>query len=338
MKILLLRTWITNIGNGFIDKGAKTILEQAFPNAELVESSGYPYLLSSRRNHGFLPNFFLKNKEPTSSFESTVSGTVPNQMESVGKLVDADVAVLPGCVLYPHVLERYKPIFRYLEENQIPLLLLGAGGGNYEPDTKEWVRDFLSETRIAGLMTRDSDAFEAYQSEVTQSYDGIDCAFFIDDWYEPPESDVEIDVWTFDKVNEPDISTSRKIVRANHEPFGKPYDDIWQQIRHYRSQLPFFEQETIFMSDSLRDYLFLYANSGQTHSDRIHACIPTLAYGNEAQFWYDTPRDALFEKVLDEDITEQPVRIDRVMLDSKKQEQVNALQEIITNKFEQPIS
>ncbi len=33
MKILLLKTWLTNIGNGFIDLGAKACLRKAFPNA-----------------------------------------------------------------------------------------------------------------------------------------------------------------------------------------------------------------------------------------------------------------------------------------------------------------
>lgn len=33
----------------------------------------------------------------------------------------------------------------------------------------------------------------------------------------------------------------------------------------------------------------------QVYSDRVHACIPTLAFGNKARLFSNSPRIALFE-------------------------------------------
>ena len=43
------------------------------------------------------------------------------------------------------------------------------------------------------------------------------------------------------------------------------------------------------------DYLLLYRNASEVYSDRVHACIPTLAFGNKARLFSNSPRIALFE-------------------------------------------
>jgi hypothetical protein len=85
------------------------------------------------------------------------------------------------------------------------------------------------------------------------------------------------------------------------------------------------------MSDNVRDYLFLYKNAVETHSDRIHACVPALSYGNEARFWFDTPRAALFDRVSDKTISERTVSLDMDQLSEQKSEQVSAVAEIISD-------
>ena len=45
------------------------------------------------------------------------------------------------------------------------------------------------------------------------------------------------------------------------------------------------------------DYLCVFFNTEETHSDRAHACIPTLAFGKPAKLYIDTPRAALFDQI-----------------------------------------
>jgi len=85
--------------------------------------------------------------------------------------------------------------------------------------------------------------------------------------------------------------------------------------------------ENVFVSDLVTDYLFLYANADVVRSDRIHACLPALTYGNRAQFYFDTPRANLFDRVpIDGDATSEPVRFDMDDLEREKDAQVDALE------------
>ena len=113
MRILLLRTWIANMGNAFIDKGALMSLKKATPKSDIYEVSGYPNFLFAQNNPGLMsyhnkiglcikrsPNILARKMKDEHPF-------VQNCL-NVGELINADVAVLPGCILYPHAIEIYK--------------------------------------------------------------------------------------------------------------------------------------------------------------------------------------------------------------------------------------
>jgi hypothetical protein len=326
MNVLLLRTWLTNVGNGFIDKGARTIIRDAFHDAAIIEVSGYPNLLANRRNDRPVPGG--PGRLVSDGLQKTVSGagTVQESPTNVGELVEADVAVLPGCTLYDHVLEPYFPLLEHLRRNEVPLVLLGAGGGDYEPETQSSVREVLDVMDSLHLITRDSTAYDNYTSLAETAHDGIDCAFFIDDWYVPPDSSEPLTALTFDKRPEPDIDPKNTIMRPCHTPFGTTlaFDRPIRQLNMARNTRKPFRGQDRFVSDILTDYLFIYANAETTHSDRIHACVPALTFGNEARFYFETPRANLFEKVLDEYIGDGLVSLDRSRLDELKEEQVTA--------------
>jgi hypothetical protein len=172
---------------------------------------------------------------------------------------------------------------------------------------------------------------KCYSDVATHSYNGIDCAFYINDWYEPPEANTEISVHTFDKQEEPKINSPGKVIRPDHFPFKEPHGNIVQKYSKYRDQQTLLnKQNNVFVSDMLEDYLFFYSNSEVTHSDRIHACVPTLTYGNKAQFWFETPRAKLFDKVLDTSIQSSPVKLDSGKIDRLKLNQTKELQNILS--------
>lgn len=324
MKILLLRTWLTNIGNGFIDKGGHVAVERAVPDADIVEVSGYPNLINQRLQNRY-NNLFrnVLSTLPGGWSPSILEASTPMESYSNADMIDADVAVLPGCVLHPHALDPYLPTLRNLHDRNIPIILLGAGGNDYSEETQRYVRSVLNELDIKVLITRDETAFECYSDSVEFAYDGIDCGFYINEWYDGGELDGDFVAVTLDKIDEPPIDTEYEIRRIDHAPWGSPYT-ILSQIFGKAS-----EPHPRFRSDLLEDYLMLYANAHLTVSDRIHACVPALAYGNSARFQYDTPRARLFDKVFNENVVGETVRADQDRLSKLKEQQVNTLRSSI---------
>ncbi len=91
-----------------------------------------------------------------------------------------------------------------------------------------------------------------------------------------------------------------------------------------------FDRPYTMVSDLPSDYLSLYSHAHVTYSDRIHACIATLAFGNRAQlFGRHVPRLRMFERVGVGDILQHPVQLDMQILDDEKQKQVAFLRDIL---------
>jgi hypothetical protein len=188
---------MTNIGNGFIEKGARALLEGA-TEANIIETSAY-------------------NRHRLQPLQDNTSN-----ITHLAEFFDPDVAVLPGCVLYEHALKMFKDILISLHDHEIPIILLGVGGGNYEPETKAYVREYFSNIPIEAIITRDSTAYEAYNDLAAKAYDGIDCAYWIDDWYEPPNMNKSFVVSCFEKGNEPKLKTESLIIRPKHRAIDAP--------------------------------------------------------------------------------------------------------------------
>lgn len=84
-------------------------------------------------------------------------------------------------------------------------------------------------------------------------------------------------------------------------------------------------------SDYPLDYLFLYRNVTETHSDRVHACIPTLSFGNKAKLYSDSPRIALFENVCINinEMKSKPVSLDKTHLKDLQDRQIAFLKNLL---------
>lgn len=334
MRVLQLRTWITNIGNGFIDKGAKMCIEKAISNPEITEVSGLGQKASYQTGLPFLKEYVLDIFGRGHNIQSYAPKKSPSF--SISEHLDFDVAILAGCVLDRH-LEWYEPILQEISDRNIPIILLGVGGLSYDEKTKSRIQETLSKLNIQGMITRDDDAYRCYSDYVEHAYRGIDCAFFINDWYNPPDSLEEFIASTFDKDSEPPYETDLKIVRPYHKSLSTPMSGLTtvvgeimiQRLRQHR--VNFFNKNNILVSDLLEDYLFVYKNSVETHSDRVHACVPSLVYGNRAKLHIDTPRSGLFDRVLKQDITNEVVEVDQDRLSKAKTEQVENLSKIISN-------
>ncbi len=69
-------------------------------------------------------------------------------------------------------------------------------------------------------------------------------------------------------------------------------------------------------SDEPWSYATVYAGARLTLSDRVHACVAALAYGNPAMLFTPSPRAALFERLGLDAIRRQPVSLPRERLDA----------------------
>lgn len=335
MRILLLRTWLDNIGNGFIDKGARVTIERAFPGAEIIEVSGYPNRVADRKRikglRGLAGLAMRERGQLGRDLEEFSS--IQRRMVNLAEFVDADLAVLAGCVLDNYSLRKYMPTLQKLRARGVPLLFLGAGGSDYTPTTSQFVKKALGMLKPVGIITRDSNAHKLYSQEVKHHHNGIDCVYFINDWYQPPTAREPFVAFAFDKAGEPaGLPDDVRAIRLNHSPFGDPHLDAMRRA-YSRLAHPinhsFYEQDSIFVSDLPEDYLFVYANARETHSDRVHACLPALAYGKSARFYWSTPRGALFEQVGLQDIGHRLVTLDQDRVKELKRQQVGALRAIV---------
>lgn len=342
MRIILLKTWITNIGNAFIDKGAKTCIKNAFPNAEIIEVSGFSNMTVMTSGTKFIARYIGEkigkygNVLVRYGDKKMKETTIKSNFVNIGEMIDADLAVLPGCVLDIYI-EFYMKTLIKIKEAGIPILLLGAGGHDYNYEKSKKVKSYFKRIEFSALLTRDSTAYRTYSSDFKISYDGIDCGFFISDWYTPPQSKEQFAVNAFDTMREPKIDIEGKIIRAHHGTIISTYSGVMPalgSIFNLKTRVRNFDvlnENNFFVSDCLEDYLFLYSNAKEVHSDRVHACVASLSYGTPTKFYYKTPRAKLFDRIGAQKIYNQIILPDKDNIENEKKMQVLALRRIVEN-------
>lgn len=340
MKILLFHTWDTNIGNEIIDKGAKTCLNKASPDSEIIEVSGLSNYTVMRSGMKFFTRYIGENNRLLKPLTRFAYNRIENAQEkssfvNIGELLDADLAVLSGCILDIH-LDWYAKTLKKMRDKGIPIILLGAGGMNYKTETQERVKKLITKINPKALITRDSMAYECYADLFENSYDGIDCGFFINDWYTPSKSSEKFIVLAFDKMKEPKIGTNFKVIRTHHEPIEPIFSGYMTAIgilsitRHRLKTFNLLKRPGFFVSDRVEDYLFLYSNAEEVHTDRVHATVSSLAYGTPVKFYSETTRSGLLNKVSKtEKLKENTVTINKSELKKKKMDQISYLENML---------
>jgi hypothetical protein len=307
-------SWPQNIGNAFFDFGAEAIIREAFPDADIYRMGGAVHWMfnnSSRTRFGIFGKIIRK----FTPIHHPVNG---NSFE-IGQFADIDLLVFPGMSMCEEFAVNNGPTFLEANTRGVAILGLGAGGALYTTREVEKFSEFFNKLQNAAIITRDEDTFKLFHKSIKKIVSGIDCAFFLPDYFRAPKLVIsDYEVVTFDATNPPDDLRHPKNKRffAHHDlwgPLPKKYTSIKGTI----------------VSDVPEDYLSLYANCGTTYSDRVHACIASLAYGNRAQLFSNTPRKALFAKLNLAGITSRPVKLDQALADQLKKEQVEKTREVV---------
>ncbi|WP_300725343.1 polysaccharide pyruvyl transferase family protein [uncultured Bacteroides sp.] len=316
MKIgLFTSVYFNNIGNAFIDLGAEATINEAKPaDAEIVKVSQCAnFAATMGRTFLFKENPIINwlwvrvmQKFAKKLHDRSYKSVKTMDVFSVANIAKFDYFIIPGCVLTVPFFKIYGELLRNKVKQGCKLIFLAASGNHYTDYEVNYVSEFLKELKPYAIMTRDSVAYKHYAKFSENTYNGIDNVFFVNR-LDIPKCETTVSpyiVLNFDEPKHNGIKellakkfADKNIIYTNHKPF--PYANVSKLVK-----------KGIMVSDYPLDYLLLYKNVTETHSDRVHACIPTLSFGNKAQLYSDSPRSALFENVGITDIKDHPVKVE----------------------------
>lgn len=287
--------WPTNIGNAFVNMGTINLLKAALGSSgEVFHAGGFSdYLFNCAGNR---------------------SNSLPFE-----KIVDCDYVVNAGMTMCREHLAEGVPSYQEYARRGAKIIFLG-GAGEYTDSEVKIVRQAMEKFTVHALISRDHYTFEKYSDLARHAYDGIDSALYISDPFEPLPLDLpEFDVMSFDRMKEPAIDHGdRLIVRTHHT--------CWPES----TKQEYFESPYTLISDLPSDYLSLYAKARTVYSDRVHACMAALAFGNQAMYFdKKSPRIRMFERVGAPGILEAAVRLQMEKIAQEKKRQVEFLKTIL---------
>ncbi len=298
--IYFTQIWDTNIGNAFIDIGTLISLNEAMKgkNHTLIQTGTLnldmdflsknqiitPFMRPFWRSFGkYLGRDFLDKRY--------------NMIKSCDRFNLADViksnyVVFSGCILTVLYFRAKEKLFDKLVKKGVKIIFYGVGGNTYSEFELKYIRNKLNNIKPYAILTRDSISFKHYSDLAEHSFDGLEPAFYLNKLSYMKEIELDITpyvVLTFDKFDNRDIE--KKI----EEKVGKEYNVIKVSHIPYPNNASFIENppKYRFISDSPYDYLLLYAHAKEVHTDRVHACVSTLAFGNPCRLYNETARAAL---------------------------------------------
>ena len=308
--------WPTNIGNAFIDFGIRYLIKKTIPNSKVYFASNamnwiYYKYGNPKRNVNFL---------------------------DVAGVIKADFYVFGGSMLSPSWFKDHLKLFQELAKKDSKIIMYGVGGETYSDNEINETRKYLKKLNMFALISRDEKAFKNYCDLVEHSYNGIDCAFFLNDAFIPAKLDLsEYVVFSFDNMAEPNIEleVKEKIIRTHHAPWRFLSNQIFSKtdlkiflgsIKHHQRNII---KKNDMLSDLPDDYLNLYANCKATYSDRVHACVAALSFGNSARLYSKSARSFLLDRIGLSSIRDNLVSLDRKQIEKEKKKQIDFLNEIL---------
>lgn len=285
---LLTSVTFNNIGNGFIDLGAEAALMKALPlNAELFKVSSNANFAATMGQMFMLKENPIINwlwvhtmQRAAKKLHDRSYKTVKTQnIFSMASMVKCDYFIIPGCVLTVPFFTIYGDLIKRKAEQGSKIIFLGASGNFYTEYEVKFVSEYLRKLQPYAIMTRDSLAYKYYANFTKNSYNGIDNVFFVN-LLNLPQIDTDLTPYVVLNIEEPkhyrikeelkNIFKEKNIVYSYHKPF--PYTKVSKLVKN-----------GVIVSDNPMDYLLLYRNASEVYSDRVHACIPTLAFGKQSK-------------------------------------------------------
>ncbi len=329
--------WPTNIGNAFVSHGVLNQLKLALGDTLDITHIG-----------GLSPYIFFTQRASANNLD-------------IAKYTHYDYVVMAGMTQCDEHWRANENTIRTFVEKGAKIILLGAGAGTYNAKEVKQVRRFMKTYPIHLFISRDRYSYEQFHDLSTHALDGIDSAFFVNETFKGIQFNCgPFAVANFDTLNvrlttddkrvmhpsTPDLSgRAKSLLRYMHSALLFRKKEINSLIdvhmplegRHlflthhtpwpdlYRSA--YFKNENTLMSDLPSDYLSLYQQADYVYTDRIHACIATLAFGVKARlFGRHVPRLRMFERVALPHILTEISQLDQARHQQDKATQIAFLQ------------
>lgn len=328
---VLTGNWSTNIGNAFFQEGAKYVLQKCRPNWDVravADVAGY---------------IFPKKAAPANGYEPVLN----QQLDYVAVL---------GPFIRPEFSVVLLPTLKKLAKLGVRFIGLGVGMMDYTPEGSADCIAKLADLPFDFITTRDEPTFNALSGLGIPVFDGIDLGFFLADFTPPTElRDADYMVMNFDVTPEPifvESSPQPDTVEINGRHFAMkfrkwrtlksfgsvayslfdriflPQSQItelagWRVIRTDHRLNPIIERKVYcspntFSHDIWEPYASIYSGSKLTLTNRVHAAVATLAYGNPARLFVKSRRKTLLDRVGAGDILAKTVSVDQTLLSRQK--------------------
>lgn len=311
--------WAGNIGNAFIDYSIKYCIRKALndPNYPIVEASNLPAYL--KYNFSERKPFCWINTPKDVNFD-------------LRTMMMPDVVVMGAALLDVFWSKIHIGLLDWLRTTKTKVIILGGGGGNnYSADEIKYVKNAWRGINVIAFIARDEKAYNNFKDLSENRYLGIDNAFFLADCFTPARLNTQgkkLGVKTFDvkidrEVHFPD---DYMVITLRHRLMD--VDSIKFASRHGMNTFSIVGR-TDLISDFPDDYLHIYGNAAQTHSDRVHACVATLSFGGAARYYDNSDRSWLFERVHCGSIRNELVTLNLAYIKEEKDKQIKYLASIL---------
>ncbi len=349
MKTFVIVTgyWSTNIGNSFFQLGAEYMLRQAFPHDRIVFLSDQPgywnvkvgnpansldYLAYIKMDYLVIQGPYLRAEYPK-IWEKTL-----RQLKERGVKI---IVLSAGMMDYSQ--ETVEQARRWLTEIPPHIFI---------------TRDTETYKFFGDLATHAMDGVDiaTYVSDLHQPLSTTLPPYITFNFDQIPQPTVVIDNGKGMQINEEVIQFDEKTAfkftfpsrELNLARRFKPYLFLRSLLPHKNSAPesigdkliirtdhrfnPMLLQKSYaapnsFVSDVPYTYLNLYANTEATFSNRVHACVATLAYGKPAKLFSTSPRAYLLDRLGAKNIRKELTKIDSEWLKYEKLAMINFLRE-----------
>ena len=340
--------WSTNIGNSFFDLGTIHLLKEACPSFRVVfcdEQPGNHWRESGENPKNSLSYLKYLNSEYivisgsllTKNFPKLWGPTFENLFKKGVKLLLISV----GCSAYnkeeidicrkflakypPHILisrdeytyDHFKDLAKYSYNGIDCAFYVSNIFQSFKTDLDNYIVLNFDGTVHLPLISK-LVAFAGIENEPTFKRGNIDKRYDFNFEFLGKEWNINYNLRSFNFKNllkgssakSPEYINNFRIIRTKHST-----DSM--------SRKEAFSKTNMFVSDIPYTYLNIYSNAKATFSNRVHACVATLAFGNHAMLFSKTSRAHLFER-FDElsGIKKKPVSISKHVLESEKIKQL----------------
>lgn len=342
--------WSTNIGNAFFQLGAVYALQQAYPGAHVFPigdqpgywntSAGNPANAIDYAKHLDLDAIVILGPYVRPEMNGIVSDLIRTQHEKGAKIMVLAAGMMqydPGTIELSRSLMKECPPQIFTTRDTETYNALGdlAEHAFDGVDVATFVSDLFPKvpTDLEPYIAVNFDQIPEPLISTDPGFGGrVDRSFDFDgkSWkVQQPKKRTElcykhrayIFMDSLLGLNKgPERLDGKLIVRTDHR-----YNPFLMK-KNYRAS-------NIYSGDVPYSYLNIYANADLTISNRVHACVATVAYGNPAMLFTRSPRAYLLKRLGLDKIKDEPQRVDLSFLADEKAKLIAWLGDRLTEMF-----